>query len=193
MLLFASEGEIVLPKCRGIYRCGCSDSVWSQAENLDLCRCMVISEPGRSSKLDVPHQSRCARRSWVNEVCCRCNDLNSSAEEGSAILARMQGRPLCVSPNNYCFTAAPLDACVCTVIATCNPFALNCCLQSESAGKVKWYMGIVVEPNEEEKASYNNKRKGVPFTRNEWYLQNFSTPAIMIQYQMTQVNTISPL
>jgi hypothetical protein len=54
-------------------------------------------------------------------------------------------------------------------------------------------MGIVVEPNEEEKARYINEGKGVSFSRNEWYLQNFSTPVSMTKYQMTQVNTISPL
>ena len=32
-------------------------------------------------------------------------------------------------------------------------------LQSETAGKVKWYMGIVVEPNEEEKSKVYQQRE----------------------------------
>lgn len=69
----------------------------------------------------------------------------------------MQGRPFCLYLETI--NAALPSAYVCTVVATAIPPHSIVAVQSETAEKVEWYMGIVVEPKEVEKARYINKRK----------------------------------
>jgi hypothetical protein len=151
----------------------------------------VISEPSSSPNDRAMSVVLAGKRREELRRKVECKDLNSSDGEGPA---GVRGCLLCLYLETI--TAAPLRRLARVYVPSSHPAVPPhsiVTLQSETAGKAKWYMGIVVEPKEVVKARYINTKKGIPFPKNEWYLQNFSTPASMTLCQMTQINTISPL